>query len=294
MKFLPIVIGASIGVAGLVAGVAFASIPSADGSIHGCYQKNVGNLRVIDPATDSCRPSEVALTWSETGPQGSQGVQGVQGPRGPIGTTGPTGPVGPAGPVGSTGLVGPAGPVGSTGPVGPAGPVGSTGPIGPAGPAGPQGIAGNLALAGQSCPPGQHVTGFNAAGEIKCETPLPATCASTTIDFSITSFTNSTPVFPLEEWPGGTQTITPAPGCSVTIRRPSGHIDIVGLLGDGWQVVGFSGYGSATGAMLPPACNSTGALDSSIAPRPSCSSALPPSVTYPGAHSQDTFRVSAN
>ena len=44
------------------------------GVINGCYQKNVGNLRVIDPsAGDSCRPSEIAISWSQTGPQGPTG-----------------------------------------------------------------------------------------------------------------------------------------------------------------------------------------------------------------------------
>ncbi len=56
-----------------------AAIPDSNGVINGCYQKNVGNLRVIDPsAGDSCRPSEIAISWSQTGPQGPAGPVGPQ------------------------------------------------------------------------------------------------------------------------------------------------------------------------------------------------------------------------
>jgi hypothetical protein len=55
------------------AAATLASIPDAGGVIHGCYQKNVGNLRVIDPAAgERCRPPEIAISWSQTGPQGLQ------------------------------------------------------------------------------------------------------------------------------------------------------------------------------------------------------------------------------
>ena len=61
--------GAAVGVVG--GGAALAAIPDSSGVINGCYQKNVGNLRVIDSsAGDSCRPSEIAISWSQTGPQG--------------------------------------------------------------------------------------------------------------------------------------------------------------------------------------------------------------------------------
>jgi hypothetical protein len=86
------------------------------GVINGCYKSQNGQLRLIDPATDSCHPSETAISWSQTGPQG------------------PAGPPGPAGPAGAQG---PAGPQGIPGPQGRAGPQGATGPQGPAGPPGP-------------------------------------------------------------------------------------------------------------------------------------------------------------
>ena len=78
----------------LLGSAALASIPDSGGVIHGCYltagNPNVrGALRVIDTgAGETCTGSEVALTWSQTGPQG---------PAGPAGTTGATGPQGPAG-----------------------------------------------------------------------------------------------------------------------------------------------------------------------------------------------------
>ena len=88
------------------------------GVINGCYKSQNGQLRLIDPATDSCHPSETAISWSQTGPQG---------PAGPPGPTGPVGPQGPAGPQGATGPAGPQGPQGATGPTGPQGPQGLSG-----------------------------------------------------------------------------------------------------------------------------------------------------------------------
>jgi hypothetical protein len=73
----PMVLGAAALLA--VAAVAGAAIPdSDDGEIHGCYQKNQGQLRVIDAqAGQACRASEEPLVWNQ------QGVQGETGPRGP-------------------------------------------------------------------------------------------------------------------------------------------------------------------------------------------------------------------
>ena len=88
------------------------------GVINGCYKSQNGQLRLIDPATDHCLPSETAISWNQTGTQG------------PPGPTGPAGPTGPQGPKGDTGPTGPAGP---TGPQGPKGDTGATGPQGPPG-----------------------------------------------------------------------------------------------------------------------------------------------------------------
>lgn len=94
------------------AGVAVASIPSANGVIHGCRSTLTGAVRVIDTdAGQKCQAfGEKQLDWNQQGPQG------VPGPAGPVGPVGPAGATGPAGPAGATGPAGPAGPPGSTTP----------------------------------------------------------------------------------------------------------------------------------------------------------------------------------
>ena len=65
--------GSRVGVAMLTglaaltaAAIAFATIPDADGMIQGCYNSK-GELRIIDDDTTTCRTSETALSWSESG-----------------------------------------------------------------------------------------------------------------------------------------------------------------------------------------------------------------------------------
>ena len=62
-----------------VAAVAGAAIPDSDDvEIHACYQKNQGQLRVIDAEEgEVCRSSEQSLVWNQ------EGVPGETGPRGP-------------------------------------------------------------------------------------------------------------------------------------------------------------------------------------------------------------------
>jgi Collagen triple helix repeat (20 copies) len=97
------------------------------GVITGCYKSQNGQLRLIDPASDSCHPSETPISWSQTGPQGPQGPAGPPGPVGPVGPAGPPGATGPAGPAGPAGPQGPAGPTHvATGLVDPSGVVGFT------------------------------------------------------------------------------------------------------------------------------------------------------------------------
>jgi hypothetical protein len=50
-------------------GVAFAAIPDSNGTIHGCYQKQRGNLRVVD-SSDECRGNERSLDWNQGGQPG--------------------------------------------------------------------------------------------------------------------------------------------------------------------------------------------------------------------------------
>src|SRR5207302_6475187 len=84
----------------LAGGVAWAAIPGVGGTINGCYQKNEGQLRVIDPATDKCRPSEVAISWNE------QGVAGIEGDKGDKGDPGVKGDKGDPGAPGRDGVDG--------------------------------------------------------------------------------------------------------------------------------------------------------------------------------------------
>ena len=79
----------AVAVVAIAGGVTYAVADIGGGGvINGCYKSQNGQLRLIDPATDSCHPSESAIAWSQTGPQG------------PAGATGPPGPTGPAGPAG--------------------------------------------------------------------------------------------------------------------------------------------------------------------------------------------------
>ena len=79
---------------GLIGAAALAAIPDAAGVIHGCYENKgakSGDLRVIDPADQSCTNHETAISWSQSGPEGlagPQGPEGQQGPQGPAGAGG--------------------------------------------------------------------------------------------------------------------------------------------------------------------------------------------------------------
>jgi hypothetical protein len=50
-------------------GVAFAAIPDSGGTVHTCYQKGNGNLRVVESESD-CRSNESALALSAAGQSG--------------------------------------------------------------------------------------------------------------------------------------------------------------------------------------------------------------------------------
>jgi Collagen triple helix repeat (20 copies) len=106
----------AVAVVAIAGGVTYAVAEIGGGGvINGCYKSQNGQLRLIDPAADSCHPSETPISWSQTGPQG---------PKGDKGDPGPPGPPGPQGPKGDMGDKGDPGPQGATGPHGPAGPPG--------------------------------------------------------------------------------------------------------------------------------------------------------------------------
>jgi uncharacterized repeat protein (TIGR01451 family) len=78
-------------------------------------------------------------------------------------------------------------------------------------------------------------------------------CTATDFTFSVNS-SGGGPVTD-SSWPGGTETQGTAP-CSVTVKRPSGDIVLVGTLGDSWIVESFtSGFSSC---ILTGDCNTNG------------------------------------
>jgi len=91
----------------ITAAAARASIPDANGVIHGCYNTTNGSQRLIDDATDSCKKKELPIEWNQVGPQGPQGVPGPQGAQGPVGPVGPAGSPGEKGDKGDKGDPGP-------------------------------------------------------------------------------------------------------------------------------------------------------------------------------------------
>ena len=77
--------GTAFGFAALVialGGAAFAAIPDSSGTIHGCYLKSNGSLRVVESAGD-CRSSERAVSWS-AGSQPGSGIVARAASTGPV------------------------------------------------------------------------------------------------------------------------------------------------------------------------------------------------------------------
>lgn len=97
-------------------GGAYAAVSASNDTIHGCYAKAGGALRVLDPGR-SCTRREHALSWNERGPAGEPGPRGATGAAGATGATGATGPQGPAGATGAAGAQGPQGNPGADAPV---------------------------------------------------------------------------------------------------------------------------------------------------------------------------------
>ena len=107
----------AVAVVAIAGGVTYAVAQVGGGGVlSSCYTSANGQLRLIDPATDSCHPSETPISWSQTGPQGPKGDPGPPGPAGPQGPAGPHGIPGPHGPAGPQGATGPRGPAGRPGP----------------------------------------------------------------------------------------------------------------------------------------------------------------------------------
>jgi hypothetical protein len=62
-----VALASSIATLMVAGGMALASIPDANGVIHGCI-KSTGVLRVIDYPKKQCASSEKSLNWNQTGP----------------------------------------------------------------------------------------------------------------------------------------------------------------------------------------------------------------------------------
>lgn len=119
-------------------------------------------------------------------------------------------------------------------------------------------------LSGSNCASGLCASGF-------CRCPAHA------FTFSIDSNTGGTA--DPAEWPGGEATQSASTGCSATVRRPSGNLDIVGPVGpeplaDAFALLGFSGFSQCTlSGCSTTDCPPLG-IGSCAANRPSCSAAL--------------------
>ena len=140
-------------------GLAWATIPDADGVFTACISNADGSVRMIDPSLDGtpghCVGGENRVSWNKKGQDGAKGAQGEKGEKGGTGATGAQGPRGPAGPAGGPqGDPGPPGPKGDTGDPGPAGATGATGPKGDTGATGAQGPSGGPGPKGDTGAPG--------------------------------------------------------------------------------------------------------------------------------------------
>ena len=72
------------------AGIAYAAIPGADGTVQGCYTKLGGILRVVD-SSSQCKNFETPISWSQKGQKGDPGTNGINGLNGAPGSNGVNG-----------------------------------------------------------------------------------------------------------------------------------------------------------------------------------------------------------
>jgi hypothetical protein len=76
-------IAVAVALVAIAAGTtAYAAVPDGGGVIHGCYDKNSGQLRIADTDTNtpkSCTSKEAAVAWNQQGPAGPAGPSGITG-----------------------------------------------------------------------------------------------------------------------------------------------------------------------------------------------------------------------
>jgi hypothetical protein len=83
----------AVAIVAIAGGVTYAVADIGGGGvINGCYKSQNGQLRLIDPASDSCHTSETAISWGQAGTQGPPGPKGDKGDKGDPGPPGPPGP----------------------------------------------------------------------------------------------------------------------------------------------------------------------------------------------------------
>jgi len=79
---LSVVIGASALVVGSV-GVGVSLAGGTSHTVHSCYAKHGGALRVVRKAS-ACHNDEKSLSFNQRGPRGARGFRGLRGPAGPV------------------------------------------------------------------------------------------------------------------------------------------------------------------------------------------------------------------
>jgi hypothetical protein len=85
----------------VVVGVAAWASAASSPTIHACYKKHGGALRVAG----RCKRGEKGISWNQFGSTGAKGSRGATGKTGATGATGKTGAQGPEGKAGSPGAV---------------------------------------------------------------------------------------------------------------------------------------------------------------------------------------------
>ena len=117
-------------------------------------------------------------------------------------------------------------------------------------------------------------------GDCQSNICIGGTCGCGNQNFTFTVNSNNGGPFDSAEWPGGTATQNGPTGCSATINRPSGNIDLVGTLGNKFSVNTFAGYsacfgtGGEDGDGCQPVSSPPAGIGSCSSTRPSCSAAL--------------------
>jgi hypothetical protein len=73
--------------AGIARSTSTEPIPDANGVIHACYKKPIGEVKIVYSAAN-CGAGQAPIEWNQAGPQGPKGDPGPQGPPGPPGAAG--------------------------------------------------------------------------------------------------------------------------------------------------------------------------------------------------------------